>query len=77
MEAQQGRRAARGKARDLILPGSAPVPLREESHGDLWQAMDGVRERLSNLEGKMTVLLGIAAATFLGVFGLMLAMLRP
>jgi len=73
MEAQQGRRGARGKARDLILPGSAPVPLREESHGPMWEQLNRLDRAVARLEGKMSVVLVLTCGTFLAIIGLLLA----
>jgi len=64
-------RGQRAKAR----PESEDDGARTWRQGDraLWGAMDEIRDRLGPLEGKVTVLIGIAGATFLGVFGLMMA----
>jgi len=67
MEAQRGRRAARGKARDLILPGSEPVPLRESDHGTLWQAIRGVEAKVNYILGILAVLLPLTLAVLAAV----------
>ena len=73
MEAQQGRRAARGKARNLILPGSEPVPLRDErDHGPLWERLGSLDRAVARLEGKMSVVLVLTCGTFLAIVGLLL-----
>ena len=73
MEAQQGRRTARGKARDLILPDSAPVPLRDEAdHRPMWEQLNRLDRAVARLEGKMSVVLALTCGTFLAVVGLFL-----
>ncbi len=81
-EGALGRRRTR-KVGELMHPLGTPVslpkrpaaPAQEDiaSHGQLWEAISDVRDRLANLEGKMSVVLGLAAATFLAVMGLVLA----
>ena len=68
MEAQQRRRASgRGKARDIILPGSEPIPLRESDHGTLWQAIRGVEAKVNYSLGILAVLLPLTLAVLAAV----------
>ena len=73
MEAQQGRRAARGKAREIILPGSVPTPLRESDHSALWEAVSGIRVDLAEVKGRVSIILLGVAAIFASVIGLLVA----
>lgn len=43
------------------------------NHQDLWEHVNGLREDVGELKGQVKVIMAIAGATFLGVFGLMLA----
>ena len=67
MEAQQGRRAARGKAREIILPGSVPTPLRESDHSALWKAVRGVEAKVNYILGILAVLLPLTLAVLAAV----------
>jgi len=74
------RRRRSGKVKDIMhplgesvaLPRRKPPPL-PENHGEMWEAINAIGSRLSNVEGRLAVLLVVTAGTFLGVLGLLLA----
>ena len=61
------------QAREMIAPGSAPVPLRESDHGPMWDKLNRLDRTVARLEGKMSVVLALTCGTFLAVGGLLLA----